>query len=187
MTDYSPRLPRLALIIALLILAVFLWMLMGCNSQKHITRTSVTVDSTAIREKMDSIRMLTREVGRLEADIRELQYAGVVFIRDTISRVDTVTNTVTITKDGSIEAKGRIASAFVSKETMARITYQLQREKDSLATALQKEKQNVKKEQVVREVEKQVRFLPWFYWPLIIASFAFGAVVAWRAKRKLFI
>lgn len=189
MTDYSPKLPRLVLfIVAMLLFAVFLWMLTGCNSQRHIIKQSLTTDSTVLRSKSDSIRLLSREVSRLESEVRELQYAGVVFITDTLFKDrerDTIVNTVTITKDGGIEAKGQIKAAYVSRDTYARIATEKQRIIDSLAAALHTEKQNVKKEQVVKEVEKQVRFLPWFYWPLIIAAFVFGAIVAWRAKSKL--
>ena len=168
------------LLIALTLAVLAMLAVSGCNSQKHIIENRF--DSTWTKNVQDSNRLLRQEVEKLTGDIQQLIYAGVYFDTvylkgDTVR--DTITNTVVIKTDGSIEAKGRISSAYVSKNTMMKLVAEKQATIDSFALALKNEKMNVKT--VDRVVTKKTSFIP-FYMFLIIAVLA--AANIYKMERK---
>jgi competence protein ComGC len=158
------------LLIALVLAVLLILAVSGCNSQKHIIESRF--DSTWTKNVQDSNKLLRHEVEKLTEDIQQLIYAGVYFDTvwlkgDTVR--DTITNTVVIKTDGSIEAKGRISSAYVSKNTMLKLVAEKQKTIDSFSLALSNEKMNVKT--VDRVVTKKTSFIP-LYMFLIIAVLA---------------
>ena len=91
---------------------------------------------------------------------------------------------VTITKEGDIEAKGKILSAYVSKSILVNTVREKNMMIDSLSIALEKEKKNVKIETQVETVEKEVKTGS-FHWLWIVAMFIFGAFLWDRLKPKV--
>ena len=94
------------LLIALTLAVLAMLAVSGCNSQKHITENRF--DSTWTKNVQDSNRLLRQEVEKLTGDIQQLIYAGVYFDTvylkgDTVR--DTITNTVVIKTDGSIDER----------------------------------------------------------------------------------
>lgn len=158
------------LLIAITLAVLAMLAVSGCNSQKHITENRF--DSTWTKNVQDSNRLLRQEVEKLTEDIQQLIVAGVYFDTlwlkgDTVR--DTITNTVVIKSDGSIEAKGRISSAYVSKNTMMKLVAEKQNTIDSFSVALSNEKMNIKT--VDRVVTKKTSFIPlWVF--LIFAALA---------------
>lgn len=183
----SPKNPKRKFpfwILAAIIMAIAIIYFSSCNSQKHLGKEKQSVDSSYVKELQDSVRVLTQTNEHLEKTISEMQYAGVSF--DTVwiaGKTDTITNTVTITKEGDITAKGKILSAYVSKNLLTKIVNEKQSTIDSFALALEKEKKNVKIETQVKTVEKEVKTgsFPWLW---IVAMFIFGAFLWDRLKPK---
>ena len=85
----------IALISLMLLMMAIGWC--SCTSTKHVTKERVSVDSLRVENLADSVRMLTLENEKLQEEIRELVYSGVVF--DTTRITDTVINTVIIRPD----------------------------------------------------------------------------------------
>ena len=169
------------LLIALTLAVLAMLAVSGCNSQKHITEKRF--DSTWTKNVQDSNRLLRQEVEKLTGDIQQLIYAGVYFDTvwlkgDTVR--DTITNTVVIKTDGSIEAKGRISSAYVSKNTMMKLVAEKQATIDSFALALKNEKMNVKT--VDRVVTKKTSFIPLYMFLIIAVLAAANIYVIYKNK-----
>lgn len=183
----SPKNPKRKFpywILAAIIMAIAIIYFSSCNSQKHIVKEKQTVDSSYVKELQDSVRVLTQTNEHLEKTISEMQYAGVSF--DTVwiaGKTDTITNTVTITKEGDITAKGKILSAYVSKNLLTKIVNEKQSTIDSFALALEKEKKNVKIETQVKTVDKVVK-TP-FPWVALIVAFILGGFLWDRLKPKI--
>lgn len=158
----------------------------GCKTTKHISSSIVNKDSLVIKEKADSIRLLSNEINRLSAEIRELQYSGVRF--DTVMIPgDTVRviNTVTITKEGDITATGKILAAYVSKDKLTKIVNEKQKIIDSLSLLKQKEIVKVEIKTVDKEVFiKRSTFNIWYYVICFILGIVFWA--KFGGKIKLF-
>lgn len=164
-------------IVIILLLAAF-----GCNTEKHITKERVIVDSTALKEKTDSIYYLKQENERLEAKVRELTYTQVLF--DTVFLAgDTVVNTVIVKEDGTIEAAGKIKSLTISKQLLVNVIAEKNRMIDSLVKVKQKENVVVQKvtETKTRDVVKKV--VPGYVWWLLILGIAGGIII----DRKIFL
>ena len=184
----SPKKPKRKFpywILAAIIMAIAIIYFSSCNSQKHIVKEKQEVDSSYVKELQDSVRVLTTTNEHLEKTINEMQYAGVSF--DTVyleGKRDTIINTVTITKEGDIEAKGKILSAYVSKSILVNTVREKNMMIDSLSIALEKEKKNVKIETQVKTVEKEVKTGS-FHWLWIVAMFIFGAFLWDRLKPKV--
>lgn len=184
----SPKNPKRKFpywILAAIIMAIAIIYFSSCNSQKHIVKEKQEVDSSYVKELQDSVRVLTTTNEHLEKTINEMQYAGVSF--DTVyleGKRDTIINTVTITKEGDIEAKGKILSAYVSKSILVNTVREKNMMIDSLSIALEKEKKNVKIETQVKTVEKEVKTGS-FHWLWIVAMFIFGAFLWDRLKPKV--
>ena len=169
------------LLIAITLAVLAMLAVSGCNSQKHITENRF--DSTWTKNVQDSNRLLRQEVEKLTGDIQQLIYAGVYFDTvylkgDTVR--DTITNTVVIKTDGSIEAKGRISSAYVSKNTMLKLVAEKQKTIDSFSLALSNEKMNVKT--VDRVVTKKTSFIPLYMFLIIAVLAAANIYVIYKNK-----
>ena len=183
----SPKNPKRKFpywILAAIIMAIAIIYFSSCNSQKHIVKEKQEVDSSYVKELQDSVRVLTTTNEHLEKTINEMQYAGVSF--DTVyleGKRDTIINTVTITKEGDIEAKGKILSAYVSKSILVNTVREKNMMIDSLSIALEKEKKNVKIETQVKTVDKVVK-TP-FPWVALIVAFILGGFLWDRLKPKI--
>ena len=183
----SPKKPKRKFpywILAAIIMAIAIIYFSSCNSQKHIVKEKQEVDSSYVKELQDSVRVLTTTNEHLEKTINEMQYAGVSF--DTVyleGKRDTIINTVTITKEGDIEAKGKILSAYVSKSILVNTVREKNMMIDSLSIALEKEKKNVKIETQVKTVDKVVK-TP-FPWVALIVAFILGGFLWDRLKPKI--
>lgn len=155
------------------------YILSGCTSTKLVTKETRLVDSTAVKELSDSVRVLTSENNRLTALVEEMQYASVRF--DTVYMPgDTVINTVTITKEGDIKATGKISSAYVSKSVLTKIVNEQNRVIDSLKSVKQKEIIRTFTKTEFKDKFKKVTVFPWWFW-LITGVFA----LLWARKQFL--
>jgi hypothetical protein len=151
--------------------------LTSCTSTKEVTKRVELVDSTVVKSLSDSIRLLKSENQRLTADITELQYSGVRF--DTVYIPgDTITNTVTITKEGEIKASGRVSAAYVSKSTLTRIISEYSRVIDSLKAVKQTEQIRTVTKIEYKDKVKKVSFIPFWVWIL------FAALLFWGNREK---
>lgn len=164
---------------AVLFMLLLFLLLSGCNSTKQVTKQTKTVDSSHIKELSDSIRLLKTENEKLTADIRELQYAQVLF--DTIYMPgDTVVNTITITKDGEIKATGRITAGYVTKNVLTKIVAEKNRVIDSLASLKQKETVKLVTRTEYKDKYVKTNFLS--QWWLFPAGMIFMAAIIYRRK-----
>ena len=196
-------------IFAVLAAIMLLLLLSGCGTEKKLLRQKVKADSTVIRNLQTDVRLSREEVVRLESELKQAQYSGVVFDStpcppvnpiinvDSRCNVDSVRNAlqayygslwqnrVKVLSDGSIEAQGRLKSAIYTNTLLHKVISERQSRIDSFSAALAKEKQNIKTVEVVKDKWKKSAF-PW--WWLAIAFIA-GAVVWHRFgyQIKLFI
>ena len=193
------------------VLAVLLLILLlsGCGTEKKLLRQKVKADSTVIRNLQTDVRLSREEVVRLESELKQAQYSGVVFDStpcppvnpiinvDDRCNVDSVRNAlqayygslwqnkVKVLSDGTIEAQGRLKSATYTLLTQQRLIAAQKNTIDSFSTALAKEKKNVKTVEVVRDKWKKTSLPLWW----LIVAFVAGAVVWARFgyQIKLFI
>jgi flagellar biosynthesis chaperone FliJ len=149
----------------------------SCTSSKSVQKTTTKTDSTSITVLRDSLRVLTSEKRRLEEEIRELNYSGVLF--DTITVRDTI-NQVIIKSDGTIEAKGKIKSASFTSDKLTKRISELQREIDSLRLVKNKVRTEYRYITERKDKEKQTVLFPWYL--LVIAGAAF--LVFWLIKKS---
>ena len=196
-------------IFAVLAAIMLLLLLSGCGTEKKLLRQKVKADSTVIRNLQTDVRLIREEVVRLESELKQAQYSGVIFDStpcppvnpiinvDSRCNVDSVRNAlqayygslwqnrVKVLSDGTIEAQGRLKSAIYTNTLLQKVISERDIRIDSFATALSEEKKNVKTVEVVKDKWKKSAF-PW--WWLAIAFIA-GAVVWHRFgyQIKLFI
>lgn len=145
-------------LIAILVLLglVLLMVLYGCNSNRHINKTTDTTLSEILKEKEDSIRLLINETNSLQAFIHELVFGGVVFdssgcppatvvvppnckLDSILSVLDLYKDKVKIYADGTIEAEGKLKSAYYTKNLLSKTIEQQKKTIDSLVQVKQKE------------------------------------------------
>jgi hypothetical protein len=188
------------ILIAVLIAAIIFALSLGCATNKHIISTTNNKDSSAIIEKMDSIRVLKQENERLTSEIHELQYAGVVFdssrcppsiitidkncnVDSILAILDEYKNKVKVYADGTIEAQGRLKSAYYSKDKLTTFIIELQRINDSLKLAKQKEIVKVITEtKTVDRAVKRKFMTGWYMWLLFFILGYFGKQIFAYAK-----
>lgn len=196
-------------IFAVLAAIMLLLLLSGCGTEKKLLRQKVKADSTVIRNLQTDVRLSREEVVRLESELKQAQYSGVVFDStpcppvnpiinvDSRCNVDSVKNElqayysslwqnrVKVLSDGSIEAQGRLKSATYTNTLLHKVISERDSRIDSFATALSEEKKNVKTVEVVRDKWKKTSLPLWW----LIVAFVAGAVVWARFgyQIKLFI
>ena len=196
-------------IFAVLAAIMLLLLLSGCGTEKKLLRQKVKADSTVIRNLQTDVRLSREEVVRIESELKQAQYSGVVFDStpcppvnpiinvDDRCNVDSVRNAlqayygslwqnkVKVLSDGTIEAQGRLKSATYTLLTQQRLIAAQKNTIDSFSTALAKEKKNVKTVEVVRDKWKKTSLPLWW----LIVAFVAGAVVWARFgyQIKLFI
>lgn len=196
-------------IIWALIVILSIIMLSGCGTEKKLLRQKVKQDSSTITELQQEVRLSKQENSRLESELKQAQYAGVIFDStpcppvnpiinvDDRCNVDSVRNAlqayygslwqnkVKVLSDGTIEAQGRLKSATYTLLTQQRLIAAQKNTIDSFSTALAKEKKNVKTVEVVRDKWKKTILPLWW----LIVAFVAGAVVWARFgyQIKLFI
>lgn len=192
-----------------LIVILTIILLSGCGTEKKLLRQKVKADSTVIRNLQTDVRLSREEVVRLESELKQAQYSGVVFDStpcppvnpiinvDSRCNVDSVRNAlqayygslwqnrVKVLSDGSIEAQGRLRSATYTNTLLHKVISERDIRIDSFATALSEEKKNVKTVEVVRDKWKKTSLPLWW----LIVAFVAGAVVWARFgyQIKLFI
>lgn len=192
-----------------LIVILSIIMLSGCGTEKKLLRQKVKQDSSTITELQQEVRLSKQENSRLESELKQAQYAGVIFDStpcppvnpiinvDDRCNVDSVRNAlqayygslwqnkVKVLSDGTIEAQGRLKSATYTLLTQQRLIAAQKNTIDSFSTALAKEKKNVKTVEVVRDKWKKTSLPLWW----LIVAFVAGAVVWARFgyQIKLFI
>lgn len=184
-------------LILVIIIMVLLLLATACSTQKHIVSTKATVDSTAINEKDSIIRVLTQDNQRLTSEIHELQYAGVTFdtsgqhpvyiiegeaacnVDSILALLHDANNKVKIYADGTIEANGRLKSAYYSKDKANRFIIELQRINDSLRAVKQKEEIRYITNTVT--VDRQVKRSLLNFWWLFMIGFI-SATALWNGK-----
>lgn len=184
-------------IIWALIVILSIIMLSGCGTEKKLLRQKVKQDSSTITELQQEVRLSKQENSRLESELKQAQYAGVIFDStpcppvnpiinvDSRCNVDSVRNAlqayygslwqnkVKVLSDGTIEAQGRLKSATYTLLTQQRLIAAQKNTIDSFSTALAKEKKNVKTVEVVRDKWKKTSLPLWW----LIVAFVAGAVV----------
>ena len=196
-------------IFAVLAAIMLLLLLSGCGTEKKLLRQKVKADSTVIRNLQTDVRLIREEVVRLESELKQAQYSGVIFDStpcppvnpiinvDSRCNVDSVRNAlqayygslwqnrVKVLSDGTIEAQGRLKSATYTLLTQQRLIAAQKNTIDSFSTALAKEKKNVKTVEVVMDKWKKTAF-PWWW---LIAAAVFGYIIHWRFgyQLKLFV
>ena len=192
-------------IIWALIVILSIIMLSGCGTEKKLLRQKVKQDSSTITELQHEVRLSKQENSRLESELKQAQYAGVIFDStpcppvnpiinvDDRCNVDSVRNAlqayygslwqnrVKVLSDGSIEAQGRLKSATYTLLTQQRLIAAQKNTIDSFSTALAKEKKNVKTVEVVMDKWKKTAF-PWWW---LIAAAVFGYIIHWRFGYQL--
>jgi regulator of replication initiation timing len=154
-------------------------MLLGwcsCTTTKNVVKEKIIIDSLRVENLVDSVKVLTLENEKLQSEIRELVYSGVVF--DTTRITDTVTNTVIIRPDGSIEATGRIKSAYSTIDKLTKTIKELYRINDSLRLVKQQVKTETKYVKDTKEKEVKRSFFP-----LILVIIAAGCLLFWLLKK----
>ena len=184
-------------IFAVLAAIMLLLLLSGCGTEKKLLRQKVKADSTVIRNLQTDVRLSREEVVRLESELKQAQYSGVVFDStpcppvnpiinvDSRCNVDSVRNAlqayygslwqnrVKVLSDGSIEAQGRLRSATYTNTLLQKVISERQSRIDSFSAALAKEKQNIKTVEVVKDKWKKSAFQWWW----LAVAFIAGAVV----------
>lgn len=149
----------------------------SCTTTKQVTKERVIVDSSRVENLVDSVKMLTLDIEKLQSEIRELVYSGVIF--DTTRVTDTVTNTVVIRPDGSIEATGRIKSAYSKIDKLTKTIRELSRINDSLRLVKQQVRTETKYVRESKDKEVKRTLFPWYL--LVIAAAA--GLLFWLLKK----
>lgn len=196
-------------IFAVLAAIMLLLLLSGCGTEKKLLRQKVKADSTVIRNLQTDVKLIREEVTRLESELKQAQYSGVIFDStpcppvnpiinvDDRCNVDSVRNAlqayygslwqnrVKVLSDGSIEAQGRLRSATYTNTLLHKVISERDIRIDSFSSALAKEKQNKKTVEIVKDKWKKTAF-PWW---LLIAAAVFGYIIHWRFgyQLKLFV
>ncbi len=67
-------------IIWALIVILSIIMLSGCGTEKKLLRQKVKQDSSTITELQQEVRLSKQENSRLESELKQAQYAGVLII-----------------------------------------------------------------------------------------------------------
>jgi len=192
-----------------LIVILTIILLSGCGTEKKLLRQKVKQDSSTITELQQEVNLTKQENTRLESELKQAQYSGVIFDStpcppvnpiinvDSRCNVDSVRNAlqayyaglwqnkVKVLSDGTIEAQGRLRSATYTNTLLHKVISERDSRIDSFATALSEEKKNVKTVEVVRDKWKKTSLPLWW----LIVAFVAGAVVWARFgyQIKLFI
>lgn len=142
-----------------------------------ITKSIQLTDSTAIKIWKDSVDFHKKINEELLSELSSSQLNKILF--DTLFVPgDTVYNTITVKETGEIVAKGKIKSAYLSRDFAIKIAQQKQIQIDSLQKALTDEKKMVKV--VEKEIYKKTKvFIGWW---LLIIGFIFGIYIGVRYK-----
>lgn len=174
---------------------ILMILIFSCTSTKNVATKHETIDSTAFNEKSDSIRNLRIENQRLTQEIHELQYAGVVFdssrcppsiinvpkdcnVDSILALLDMFKNKVKIYADGTIEAEGKLKSAYYSKDKLTKVIVELQRVNDSLRLVKAKTETIVKTDIITKE--KKVKRSVFTMWWLLLIGFIGGWYIRHR-------
>lgn len=172
--------------------------LFSCTSEKKLLREKSKTDSSTISNLQTENRSLKQENTRLESELKQAQYAGVVFdttpcppvnplaiIVDEHCNVDSVKaalesyysglfqSKVKVYADGRIEAQGRLKSANYTLLMQQRIIAERDTRIDSFATALATEKK--KEKTATGNVDKyKKRAYPWW---LLFVGIVIGCIL----------
>lgn len=168
----------------------------SCTTTKEVVKTvtNTVTDSTAVHQRDSLHKVVTSERLKHEEEIKTIKSTGIVFsdcdtvIIDSSCNVDSIMtvlrairNKVRILSDGSIEAEGRIRSAYSNSESLRQYNFDLEKKvedltlvSDTLTTALHKERS-------AKVVNKDVkRGFPWLWF---LVGCAIGGVIAHLVTR----
>lgn len=194
-----PTLPKmLAFAITVFLLCLLLISLFSCTSQKHIQQASRSTDTATEANWKDSSEYKTKEIERLEQRLRESEYAEVQFdtvpcpdiripdcpamlnkdtVLNLVARLNQtiagLQNKVTFFKDGTVEYAGKLKSFKYANEKQSEQISELSHESDSLKRIIANLKTESHEVVKVKEVQKTVRWTPWWLFALCIAAGAF--------------
>lgn len=173
-----------------LLIPILLVLAASCTTTKEVVKTvtNTVTDSTAVKQR-DSLRLrIATERLKHEEEIKTIKATGIVFsdcdtvIIDESCNVDSIMtvlkatrNKVRILADGSIEAEGRIRSAYSNSESLRQYNFELEqsvtelsRVRDSLVVELSKVSATTVKAKDVK------RGFPWLWF---LVGCAIGVVV----------
>lgn len=198
-------------ILSLFVLTVMLILLIaGCNSGKEVSKSTRTVDSTAITELRKQLLTVTAERDNFQKRVEELEYLEMTFVPcppaldvDSLravliaancspkvvdSLMGTLNQANTIIKklaDGTLIIEGKVAKLSQSKQRLEQVLA----EKDKRILALSDSLSKAEAKVVIREVEREkvVKRFPWWW---VVLAFAAGAaagiaVVKWAFLETL--
>lgn len=173
----------------------------SCSTTKEVVKTvtNTVTDSTAVHQRDSLHKVVASERLKHEEEIKTIKSTGIVFsdcdtvIIDSSCNVDSIMavlkatrNKVKILADGSIEAEGRIRSAYSNNESLRQYNFELEQKvtelsqvKDSLAVELEKVT-------AVKVTTKDVkRGFPWLWFLVGLALGLAAGHVATRWLRPL--
>lgn len=167
-------------------------LLIGCSTTKDISKSEQTTNQ--LQEKIDSIHYLNSELATLTSTIIELQYAGVTFdssrcppsiinvpqncnVDSILALLSVEKNKVKIYANGTIEAEGKLKSAYYSKDKLTQFIQSLQKQVDSLRLVKDKTQYITATKTVTKH--KETRPLWWLY----VVFFAGGFV--WAKQKQI--
>lgn len=195
----------LCLIIAVLFIVLAM---LGCNSQKHVAKSTVNKDSLAVVELTEKLTVLKSENAEYKRRVQELEYLGVTFtttkpinldslkaalvaancpeadIKNLLDVLVAANSEIQILKDGTIQIKGQISSLTRSKSRLEEENATIKKENQELKESLVKARTEVKTETKEKIIEKKTSFIPWWVW-LIVAVAGIIAFWMWINNRKL--
>lgn len=161
--------------VLLALICLITLVMISCTTSKNISTDQQQYSKE--EQLRDSVKMLTIDNERLEAEKRENQYYRVDFIRDTVNHHDTITNTIEISKDGGVRATGNILSAYVAKSVLTKVLEQKNRTIDSLRLLTNKVETKYYTITKTRTIKRS--FIPIWIW-LIIAG-----LVAYHFRKQI--
>lgn len=190
----------------ILLISLLSWLLTSCTSTKDLHTVTVNKDSIYAETLKDSIRVIKSEKSVLEQELRESQFASVIFDstrcpkivfpvgvallnKDSIQRlvtdlnnaIDGLNNKVKVFADGSFEANGRVKKANYSIDRLGRLILERDATIDSFKQVLSKKKTEVKTDTTTNDLHKKTSFFSWWI-ILIIAILSFVGGIFFSKK-----
>ena len=106
-------------IFAVLAAIMLLLLLSSCGTEKKLLRQKVKADSTVIRNLQTDVRLSREEVVRLESELKQAQYSGVVFDSTPCPPVNPIINVDDRCNVDSVRNALQAYSEFVAVINMA--------------------------------------------------------------------
>jgi len=173
-------------------------LIISCKTSRNIQSTVTTTDSTRTHLVDSFTRVLADETARHQQEIHEITSSGVTFdntpcpdldslkilldsagvanmeLWEKDQQIASLKNQVKINRDGSIEASGKIKSAFLTADRMANEANYWHRSSDSLKAANDSLNEQLSKKEVVKEKIVERTFIPWWMFGLLVVALFLG-------------